>query len=184
MGWNPPPAAGRGLADMMRASKIAALAAAALAFAPASLRMEEAPAPGKAAQQAENAGKVFDLRTRAELQDRVLSSPVPVLLEFGAEWCAPCLKTAPMLDSLAASRPNALRVVKVDIDKDEIDWGQDPALADFRIRGIPHFLAVSNGRVVAKKAGIFGSAEEMAAWLDAAAPQTPEARPAPPVLAK
>lgn len=183
MGWNPPPAAGRGLADMMRASKIAALAAAALAFAPASLRMEEAPASGKAAQQ-ENAGKVFDLRTRAELQDRVLSSPVPVLLEFGAEWCAPCLKTAPMLDSLAASRPNALRVVKVDIDKDEIDWGQDPALADFRIRGIPHFLAVSNGRVVAKKAGIFGSAEEMAAWLDAAAPKTPEARPAPPVLAK
>lgn len=138
------------------------------------------PSPVHPAPQIVTDGRVFDLRTMKELQDHVLSSPVPVLLEFGAEWCAPCLRTAPMLDSLAAARVHALRVVKVDIDKDEIKWMQEPGLEDFRIQGIPHFLVVINGKVAARRGGVFANVEEMTAWLDAAtAPKPRQEGPRP-----
>jgi thioredoxin 1 len=57
-------------------------------------------------------GSVTDATWTAE----VLLSPVPVLVEFTADWCAPCRRIAPVLDELAAERGDAVRVVSLDVD--------------------------------------------------------------------
>lgn len=50
----------------------------------------------------------------------VLASPVPVLVEFGAPWCAPCRQIAPVLDRIAAERAGALRVMTINNDENPL----------------------------------------------------------------
>lgn len=65
-----------------------------------------------------------------------------VLVDFWAEWCAPCRRLAPIVDQIADQYAGRLTVAKMDIDK----HGQTPA--QFMIRGIPTLLLFKDGKVV------------------------------------
>ncbi len=72
----------------------------------------------------------------------VLASELPVLVEFGAEWCQPCKAMAPELEALARELEGKARVVKVDIDA-------SPGLArSLRVQSVPMFYVFAGGRPV------------------------------------
>ena len=72
----------------------------------------------------------------------VLESEVPVLVDFYADWCAPCRVMAPVIDEIARENSGRLLVAKVDTD-------QAPRLSKrYAIRSIPFFARFENGEMV------------------------------------
>ena len=81
----------------------------------------------------------------AEVIER--SAGTTVLVDFWAEWCAPCHALAPVLEAAVEARDGAVTLVKVDVDA-------NPALSQrFSVSGIPAVKAFRDGRVVAEFAG-------------------------------
>ena len=71
----------------------------------------------------------------------VLKSPIPVLVDFWAEWCGPCKMIAPVLQEIARESGDRFRIAKVNID-------DDPALMQrFNIRGVPALLFFQGGEL-------------------------------------
>jgi thioredoxin 1 len=85
--------------------------------------------------------KVLDV-TDATFEQEVLKSELPVLVDFWAEWCAPCRALAPVVKDIAASYDGRLRVVKLDVDS------SPAAPARFQVRAMPTLLFFKNGQVV------------------------------------
>lgn len=85
--------------------------------------------------------------TEQNFEAEVLHSELPVLLEFGAEWCGPCKVTAPELLALSQELAGKLKVVTVDIDK-------APLLArQFGVQSVPAFVVIHQGRPVGGRVG-------------------------------
>jgi len=83
----------------------------------------------------------------------VLRGDKPVVVDFWAEWCAPCRQIAPIIKDLAARYGDQVKVVKVDVDSNPRTAGQ------FGVRSIPTVLAISGGRVVEQLVGARPKAE-------------------------
>lgn len=80
----------------------------------------------------------------------VLDAEVPVLVDFYADWCAPCRMMAPALDEIAAERAGRLLVAKVDTDR-------SPGVSQrYGIRSIPFFGRFEGGRLVKTVVGAVG----------------------------
>jgi thioredoxin 1 len=80
--------------------------------------------------------------TLDDFDEVVLQSPVPVLVDFWATWCAPCRMVAPALEQLAELHGERLRVVKVDVD-------QAPELAErYGVSSVPVLQVFAQGQVV------------------------------------
>jgi thioredoxin 1 len=80
-------------------------------------------------------------------ETEVTASPEPVLVDFWAEWCAPCRKVAPLIDALAEEYSGRLKVGKVNVD-------DDPELAGrFGIMSIPTLLVFRGGQVAEQRVG-------------------------------
>lgn len=80
------------------------------------------------------------------------SADVPVLVDFWAPWCQPCLRLTPVIEQAVAAADGAVELVKVEID-------QNPALARrFGVQGIPNVKAFRDGRVVDEFTGAQGAA--------------------------
>jgi len=75
-------------------------------------------------------------------ESEVLSSPVPVLLDFSAEWCAPCKKLAPIVEAVAGEYASRLKVAHLDIDK-----AQSTAVK-YGIMSVPTVLFFKGGKVL------------------------------------
>jgi thioredoxin len=75
------------------------------------------------------------------------SYELPVVVDFWAAWCGPCLMLGPVLEREAEARHGELALVKVDVDVE-----QELAI-DYQIRGIPAVKAFRNGQVVRELVG-------------------------------
>jgi thioredoxin 1 len=94
----------------------------------------------------EQGGGRVEHATEATFGQQVLASPSPVLVEFYADWCAPCQALAPVLEELARETPGA-KIVKVNVD-------HEPKLAArYGVGPIPRFLVLRGGEVAADHVG-------------------------------
>jgi thioredoxin 1 len=85
--------------------------------------------------------------TDASFENEILKSETPVLIDFWAEWCAPCRAIAPIVKALAASYSGKVKVVKMNIDENPGTPGR------YGVRAIPTVLAFKNGAVVGQITG-------------------------------
>ena len=79
--------------------------------------------------------------TDENFQKEVKESPVPVLVDFWAVWCAPCLMIAPYVEEVAKEYGEKIRVGKLDVDSSQ------KTAAEFGIRSIPSLLIFKDGKV-------------------------------------
>ncbi|MDR1227686.1 MAG: thioredoxin [Azoarcus sp.] len=77
----------------------------------------------------------------------VLQSPLPVLIDYWADWCGPCKAFAPLLEDIVEDYGGRLKIAKLDIDENQ----QTPAR--FGIRSIPTLMIFKDGNLVATKVG-------------------------------
>ncbi|MBN1439200.1 MAG: thioredoxin [Anaerolineales bacterium] len=83
----------------------------------------------------------------AEFQEKVLQSPLPVIVDFWAAWCVPCHAIAPALERIAVEYDGRLTVAKVDVDA-------NPAHAQqFGVQGIPTLLMLHQGKEIRRVVG-------------------------------
>ena len=91
-------------------------------------------------------------------EDEVVKSELPVLVDFWATWCGPCMMLAPVVAEIAAEREGSLKVGKVNVD-------ESPELAArFGIMSIPAVLLFKGGKVAAQAVG-YMSKDELVAKL-------------------
>ncbi len=97
--------------------------------------------------------------TDTTFETEVLASSVPVLVDYWAEWCAPCKMIAPMLDESAVSYAGQLNIAKINID----DNPKVPS--QYHVRSIPTLMLFRNGQPIATKVGAV-SRSQLAAFIE------------------
>ena len=77
----------------------------------------------------------------------VVQNATPVLVDFWAPWCGPCIALTPTIEAVAAEYAGQLKVVKVNVDENK-------TIAErFGVRGIPHLVLLKGGATTAVVAG-------------------------------
>jgi thioredoxin 1 len=89
----------------------------------------------------------------ATFDQQVLKSKTPVLVDFWAPWCRPCLMTAPVLDELAGEYAGRLTFAKIDVDQNA------KTAAAYSIMSIPNLIIFKNGKPVTQIVGYKPKAE-------------------------
>ncbi len=99
--------------------------------------------------------------TNVSFDEKVSSNAHPVLVDFWAEWCAPCRMLSPTIDQIAEDYDGKVMVGKINID-------EEPELAQrFGVMSIPTLILFKEGNVVSKSVGVVGK-DKIAAMIDGA----------------
>jgi thioredoxin 1 len=85
--------------------------------------------------------------TDNNFEEVVLKSNKPVLVDFWATWCGPCLMMAPVVDELAGDYAEKAVIAKLDVDANPV------TAQKFGIRSIPTMLVFKDGKMVDKLIG-------------------------------
>ncbi len=91
--------------------------------------------------------------TDENFNEEVLSSNIPVLVDFYAEWCGPCKMLAPTIEALATEYEGKVKVGKLNVDN-----APDTA-QKYGIMSIPTLLYFKNGEIVNKSIGVVSKTE-------------------------
>ena len=84
---------------------------------------------------------------KANFEQEVINSSVPVLLDFWASWCVPCKMVAPLVEELAKEYEGRVVFGKVNIDD------EDSLALQHEIVSIPSFILYKNGAIVKRQVG-------------------------------
>jgi thioredoxin 1 len=91
--------------------------------------------------------------TDANFESTVLKSSVPVLVDFWAPWCGPCVAIGPTLEQLAEEFKGKLTVAKMNVDENANTPSQ------IGVRSIPYLVLVKGGKVVDSVVGVVPKAK-------------------------
>lgn len=86
----------------------------------------------------------------ADFEEAVLKSPLPVMVDFYADWCGPCRIAAPIVDELAGVYANKVTIGKLDVD------GSQETAAKYGVMSIPTVIMFKDGKEVERKVGFAG----------------------------
>ncbi len=79
---------------------------------------------------------------------QIINQNVPVLVDFKADWCAPCKMMTPILKQVKQNLKNQIKIIKIDID-------QTPSVAQkYAVRGVPTLILFKNGESVWRQSGV------------------------------
>jgi len=92
-------------------------------------------------------------------QAEVLDSETPVLVDFWAPWCGPCVKVGPIIEELAADYAGKVKVGKLDVDENS----ETPV--KYGVMSIPTVILFKGGEVLDKITGARGKADYQS-WID------------------
>ena len=91
--------------------------------------------------------------TDAEFDSQVLQNSQPTLVDFWAEWCAPCRALGPVVEEIAKTYDGRLQVAKMNIDQHPGTPGK------YAVRAIPTLLLFKGGEVVDQVVGLVSKAK-------------------------
>ena len=89
----------------------------------------------------------------ANFKQEVLESDVPVLVDFWAQWCAPCHMVAPVVEEIAKKYKGKLKVCKINVDE------APNTASKYGIMSIPTLAIFKNGKVADKVVGALPKSE-------------------------
>lgn len=90
---------------------------------------------------------------KKSFSDLVKNSNVPVLVDFYADWCAPCKTLSPIVQQVSSALHGRIKVIKVNVDKNQ------NASMKYGIRGIPTLILFQKGNILWRQSGVMSKIE-------------------------
>ena len=93
-----------------------------------------------------------------EFDNDINNSSIPIIVDFWAEWCAPCKQIEPILEEIASENESKIKILKINID-------ENPKTPQkYGVRGIPTLMLFKNGDLIDTKVGSLPKSS-IEAWL-------------------
>lgn len=85
--------------------------------------------------------------TNSNFNEEVLKSDIPVLVDFWATWCGPCMMMSPIVEEIAQEFDGKIKVGKINVDE------EDELASEYEIYSIPTLILFKNGEKVGQLIG-------------------------------